>query len=101
MEHSVNSPIFNIPGTLFGNIPRNFIGNFFRIYREYIMGMFYEYSTNIYLPGGHDYFIQRIMVANDKVAPIKERRIKHNSQEWFDDEISEAIINRVTLLKKF
>ena len=36
----------------FGNIPRNFIGNFFRIYREYIMGMFHKYYTNIYLPGG-------------------------------------------------
>ena len=33
------------------------------------------------------------MVAIDQVAPIKERRIKHNSQEWFDGEISEAIKN--------
>ena len=41
------------------------------------------------------------MVAIDKVAPIKERRIKHNSQEWFDGEISEAIKNRDKLLKKF
>ena len=39
--------IFNVPGTLFRNIPRNFIGNFFRIVWEYIMGMFHEYSTNI------------------------------------------------------
>ena len=29
----------------------------------------------------YDDFIQKIMVAIDKVAPIKERRIKHNSQE--------------------
>ena len=28
------------------NIPRNFIGIFFRILWEYIMGMFHEYSTN-------------------------------------------------------
>ena len=35
----------------FGNIPLNFIGNFLRIFREYIMGMFHEYSTNMYLPG--------------------------------------------------
>ena len=41
-----------------------------------------------------------IMVAIDKVAPIKERRIKYNSQEWFDGEISEAIKNRDKLLKK-
>ena len=47
-----------------------------------------------------DDFIQKIMIAIDKVAPMKERRIKHNSQEWFDDEISEAIKNRDELLKK-
>ena len=40
------------------------------------------------------------MVAIDKVAPIKERRIKHNSQEWFDEEISEAIKDCDKLLKK-
>ena len=32
---------------------------------------------------------------------IKERRIKHNSQEWLDGEISEAIKNRDKLLKNF
>ena len=35
-----------------------------------------------------------------KVAPIKEKRIKHNSEEQFDGEISEAIKNRDKLLKK-
>ena len=40
------------PEHYFGNIPWNFIGKFFRIYREYIMGMFHEYSANIYLLGG-------------------------------------------------
>ena len=34
------------------------------------------------------------MGAIDKAAPIKERRIKHISQKWFDGEISEAIKNR-------
>ena len=33
MEHSGNIPIFNIPGTLFGNIPRN-VWNLFQIFRE-------------------------------------------------------------------
>ena len=41
------------------------------------------------------------MVEIAKVTPIKERRIKHSSQEWFDDEISEAIKNGDKLLKKF
>ena len=52
MEQPENIPIFNIPKTLFRNIPRNFIGNFFAIYWEYLMGMFHKYSTNIFLPGG-------------------------------------------------
>ena len=46
MVQSGNIPIFNIPETLLGNISRNFIGNFFRIFWECIMGMFHEYSTN-------------------------------------------------------
>ena len=46
-------------------------------------------------------FIQKIMVAVDKVAPIKERRIKHNSQGWFDGEISKTIKNLDKLLEKF
>ena len=50
MEHSENIYIFNILGTLFGNIPWNLMGNFFRKFREYIMGIFHEYSMNIYLP---------------------------------------------------
>ena len=47
MEHSGNIPIFNIPGTLFGNISRNFKGNFFSdilgIYHGNIPLIFYEY----------------------------------------------------------
>ena len=52
MEHSGNILIFNILWTLFESIPRNFIGSLFRIFWEYIIGMFHEYSRNIYLPGG-------------------------------------------------
>ena len=37
----------------------------------------------------------------DKVAPIKERRVKQNSQEWFDGEIADEIENRDKLFKKF
>ena len=43
MEHSENISIFSIPGHFPGNISWNFIGIFFRIFREYIMGC----STNI------------------------------------------------------
>ena len=37
----------------------------------------------------------------DKVAPIKGRQIKENSQEWFDGEIADEIKNREKLFKKF
>ena len=52
MEHLGNIPIFNIPKTLFGNIPQMFKGNFSQVFWEQIMGMFQEYSTNVYMPGG-------------------------------------------------
>ena len=62
MEQSGNIPVFNIPGILFRNIPQNFIGNFYRIYWEYLMGMFHEYSTNVYLPGGNHRLAKLIVV---------------------------------------
>ena len=46
-------------------------------------------------------FIQKIMSVIDKVVPIKERRFKQNSQEWFDGEIADEIKNRDKLFKKF
>ena len=37
----------------------------------------------------------------DQVAPIKSRRIKQNSQEWFDGEVAEKLSVRDKLFKKF
>ena len=37
----------------------------------------------------------------DKVAPVKNKRIKRNSEEWFDSEISEKLIIRDQLFKKY
>ena len=82
----------------------------FRSFKHYSADLFKETLTSTNFPNyqnfndtneAYDDFIQKIMVAIEKVAPIKERRIKHNSQEWFDGEISEAIKNRDKLLKKF
>ena len=36
----------------------------------------------------------------DKVAPLKERRVKQNSQEWFDEEIVDEIKSRGKLFKE-
>ena len=41
------------------------------------------------------------MSAIDMVAPIKERQVKQNCQEWFDSEIADEIKNRDKLFKKF
>ena len=35
----------------------------------------------------------------DRVAPMKEKRVKQNSQEWFDGVIANEIKNRDRLLK--
>ena len=37
----------------------------------------------------------------DKVVPTKNKVIKRNSQEWFDSEISEKLIIRDKLFKKY
>ena len=46
-------------------------------------------------------FIQKVMGVIDLVAPIKSRRIKQNSQEWFDGEVPEKVSVRDKLFKKF
>ena len=38
--------------------------------------------------------LNKISDTIDRVAPMKEIRIKNNTQEWFDNEIAEAIIFR-------
>ena len=41
------------------------------------------------------------MVVIDLVVPIKSKRIKQNSQEWFDNEVAENKGVRHKLFKKF
>ena len=77
-----------------------------------------NYSTDIYeealgrvdFPNYHNFenindaysnFIQKVMGVIDLVAPIKSRRIKENSQEWFDGEVAEKISVHDKLFKKF
>ena len=37
----------------------------------------------------------------DKIVPLKDLRIKNNTQDWFDDEVAEAIKLREKRLKNF
>ena len=77
------------PERYFGNIPRNFIGNFFQIFQEYIMGMSHEYSTNMHLPGG----------SKTTQKPLTERLASNDQMDTFrkrDTIASLADLNKTT-----
>ena len=44
--------------------------------------------------------IQKLIEVIDKVASVKSKKIKRNSREWFDSEISEKLIIQDKLFKK-
>ena len=46
-------------------------------------------------------FIQNLMNVIDKLAPFKIKRVKDNSQEWFDGKVIERKALRGKLFKKF
>ena len=46
-------------------------------------------------------FVVRLTSTIDSLAPLKETRIKTNSQEWFDGEIRDKMIFRDKLYQKF
>ena len=46
-------------------------------------------------------FIQRIMTVIDKIVPHKNKRIKGNTQKWFDRKVLEKLNVRDKLFKKF
>ena len=62
---------------------------------------FPEYKKLDNVSDAYSNFIQQLMEVIDKVAPVKSKRIKRNSQEWFDSEISEKLIIQDKLFKKF
>ena len=45
--------------------------------------------------------VEKITAVIDKVAPYKKVRIKNNTQDWFDDEVAEAIKLRGKCLMRF
>ena len=62
---------------------------------------FPNYSDFTDIDLAYDDFIGRLTQVINSVAPIREARIKCNSQEWFDGEIAEQISLRDKLFKKF
>ena len=61
---------------------------------------FPEYKSFDNVNDAYSNFIQKLMEVIDKVAPVKNERIKRNFQEWFDSEISEKLIIRDKFFKK-
>ena len=49
----------------------------------------------------YENFIQKLMSVIDKFAPFKAKRVKSNSQEWFDWEVLERITLQDKLFKNF
>ena len=45
-------------------------------------------------------FVNKISNTIDNILPINEIRIKNNTQDWFDNEIAEAMKTREKYLKK-
>ena len=60
-------------------------------------------NNNIFLNVNIAYsdLLNKISDTIDSVAPIKETKIKNNTQEWFDNETAEAIKIREKYFKKF
>ena len=65
----------------------------FRSFKHYTVDLFELELSKLNFPNYQNYneineayndFIQKIMSVIDQAAPIKERRVKQNSQEWFD-----------------
>ena len=49
----------------------------------------------------YENFIQKLMSVIDKLATFKAKRVKGNSQEWFDWEVLERITLQDKLFKNF
>ena len=62
---------------------------------------FPEYSKFTDINCAYSDFIGKLTTIIDKVAPVREMRIKANSQEWSDEEIHEHIALRDKMLAKF
>ena len=62
---------------------------------------FPDYSTFQCVNNAYSDFVDKLMSVIDKIAPIKEIRVKGNSKPWFDGDISERIKIRDKLKNKY
>ena len=62
---------------------------------------FPSYSEFIDINAAYSHFLQLISSVIDEIAPMKEIRVRGNTQEWMDEEVLEGIRIRNKLLSKF
>ena len=62
---------------------------------------FLNYNIFSDINAAYSDLVEKITTVIDKVAPYKEVRIKNNTEDWFDDEIAEAIKFREKCLIRF
>ena len=62
---------------------------------------FPDYSKFTDINDAYSDFTGKVTSVIDQIAPMKEIRVKNNSQDWFDAEIHEEIEMRDKLLAKF
>ena len=82
----------------------------FRSFKNYTKEQYGNLLRDTYFPNYESYtdidlaysdFLDRLTSVINLISPIKEARIKCNSQEWFDCEIAEKMSTRDKLFKKF
>ena len=66
-----------------------------------ISAEFPDYSTFQTVEEAYNDFIVKLTDVINKIAPIKKVRVKGNTQDWFDDEIHQAIKQRDKLFSTF
>ena len=64
-------------------------------------GQFPNYNIFSNVNVAYSDLLNKISNTIDRVAPTKEIRIKNNTQEWFDNEIAQAIKIKEKYFKKF
>ena len=62
---------------------------------------FPDYSNFKDINNAYSDFTEKVISVIDEIAPIKEIRVKNNSQDWFDAEINEEVERQDKSLAKF
>ena len=82
----------------------------FRSMKKYTKLLFKEKLEDINFPNYENFqdanlaysdFISKLTSIINTIAPIKKKKVKNNSQDWFDGEVAEKIAIRDKLFKKF